>query len=409
MPDILFIANLVPYPLDSGGKIKTFTSIQALSKKYTIDLLCFYESENENEAKKALQPYCRTIKMFPIRVTTREHLKYIIFQALKTLLSPIPLTVYKYHKKIMEESIYDLMKKNTYYAAYFNILQVYSYKKLIKSHDKNMKFILDAQNCETLILKRYYRETKNLVKKIYLYIEAFKLKIFECSSINDVDKLILLSNEDKKKLEKMSNKKIQCDIIPIGINPPEKVKSAESFNEKGKLCILFLGTLTWAPNNEGIIWFLENVIPKLEQNINDFKLYIVGKNPGKKLCSLTLNNKHIELTGYVDSVEPYFEKCDLMVVPLFIGSGQRVKIIESFSRGMPVVSTSIGAEGLEYVDGESILIADDSASFANKIIELNDVNLRKKLSVNGKKIYQKNYSVNAVSDKICSAVDALRN
>lgn len=408
MPDILFIANLVPYPLDNGGKIKTFTSIQALSKKYTIDLLCFYEDENKHDAKEMLQPYCRIIKMFPIRVTTKKNFKYMIFQAFKTLLSPMPLNVYKYHKKIMETSISELMEKNKYYAVYFNILQVCSYKEIIEAHDKNVKFILDAQNCETLILERYYNETKNLVKKLYLYIEILKLKKFECQTIRDMDKLILLSNEDKTNLENLCNRKIECDIIPIGINSPAQVKGVETFFEKNQLNILFLGTLTWAPNNEGIIWFLENVMPKLKNNSVEFRLYIVGKNPGKKLCNLALGDKRVEITGYVESVDPYFEKCDFMIVPLFIGSGQRVKIIESFSKGMPVISTSIGAEGLEYIDGESILIADDADSFLSKIVELTNASLRKKLSINGRKIYQKNYSVDAVSSKICTAVDTIK-
>lgn len=407
MKNILFIANLVPCPLDNGGKIKTFTSIKILSQKYTVDLLCFYEREDEYEAGKMLEPYCRSIKMLPIRVTTKEHTKYIIYQAIKTLFSPVPLNVYKYHKEIMEDAICDFMRRYKYHIVYFNILQVYSYKKMIKALDPNIKFILDAQNCETLILQRYYKETKNIIKKIYLYIETLKLEKYECRAVKDVDKLILLSNEDRLELEKLCKRKLKCDIIPIAVNPPEKIKCIEKKNINKPLNILFLGTLTWAPNNEGIIWFLEKVMPRLEQVLDDFKLYIVGKNPGKRVCELASKNSHIELTGYVESVDVYFEKCDLMIVPLFIGSGQRVKIIESFSKGMPVISTSIGAEGLEYIDGETILIADDAESFLDKIVKSTDIELRKKLSVNGKRMYQKNYSIEAISGKIHSAVITL--
>ena len=406
--DILYIANLVPYPLDGGGKIKTFASIQALSREHTVDLLCFYEKENLDEAEKVLKQYCRNVIMLPIRVTTSENYGYILLQAVKSLLTSLPLCVYKYKQKGMEDAIQSIVAKNSYQIVYFNLLQIYSYRELIRKLLPKAKIVLDTQNCETQIFRRYAKESKNLIKKFYLLLEATKLQRFESASIQDADKLILLSTEDRQILEKMVGKPLACEIIPIAVQEPDYVKMPQTIASVQKPCILFLGTLTWAPNNEGMIWFMENVMPQLQDTLGDFSMFIVGKNPSDTLKALTGQYKNVTVTGYVDSVVPYFEKCDFMVVPLFVGSGQRVKIIESFSRGMPVVATSIGAEGLHYTDGQDILIANTAEEFLECIQRICNADLRKKLSVGGRKLYEKYYSVKAVSRQLVAAVNDLQ-
>ncbi len=404
--DILFIANLVPYPLDGGGKIKTFTTIQSLAKHHTIDLVCFYENENIEEAKRALGSYCRNISMLPIRVTTSENKKYIARKALKCLFTARSLSVYKYFQKEMCNEIERLMSKYSYNIAYFNILQVYSYKLIVKKLAPEIKTVLDTQNCETLILKRNVFNSKNILKKVYLKIEAKRLEKFEVKSIQDVDELILLSQEDKTELEKMAGFPLKATIIPIGVIDTNSKK--EIYEVKEKLKMLFLGTLTWAPNNDGIIWFLEKVVPKLVKENIDFELYVVGKNPSERLKNLASQYTNIYITGYVDSVAEYYDLCDFMIVPLFFGSGQRVKIIEGFSRGMPIVSTKIGAEGLAYTQDENILIADSADEFICAIIKMKDDKIRKKISTNCRETYLLYYSPEVIEQRLNVVINRLQ-
>lgn len=400
--EILLITNLVPYPLDNGGKIKTFTTIKALSKEHTVDLVCFYEKENQEKAKSELSKYCRNIVMLPIRVTTNENVILMMRKALASLFTPYALSIYKYKSRKMKNAILEIIKDNYYDLVYFAHLQVYSYKKLIAKMCPNIKVILDEQNCESLIFKRYADESKNIIKKLYLYIENYKLRKFESYAITDTDKLIVLSDNDKQVLEKMCRKKVDFTIIPIGVNEPE-IRKQIDFDKK-KIDILFLGTLTWAPNNEGMIWFMQKVMPILEKKI-DFNLYVVGKNPSASLKKISETYDNVTLTGYVESVVPYFKKCDFLIVPIFFGSGQRVKIIEAFSYGMPVISTSIGAEGLNYTDGKDILIADDEKQFCDSIIRLCDRKLQNTLSTNGRCLFEEFYSVDAVGKQINSVVN----
>ena len=402
--NILFFANLIPYPLDNGGKIKTFSTIEALSREHTIDLVCFYEKENIIEAKKVLEKYCRKVILVPIKVTTRENMTYMMKKAIGCLFSKFPLIVYKYWSKEMRKTVAGLVAENHYDVTYFNYLQIYTYKDVIRKISPNMKFVLDMQNCETRIFQRHAHETNNFLKQVYLLLESYKLSLFEKHAVQNTDRLIVLSDEDQTALEELCGNKLLCAVIPIAVKEPGYVKTIDDAKED--IDILFLGTLTWAPNNEGMIWFMQKVMPMLNDKLR-FHLYVVGKNPSSELKSLVEKYSNITLTGYVDEVRPYYEKCDFLVVPLFVGSGQRVKIIEAFSYGMPVVSTSIGAEGLDCVDGENILIADSEMEFTEKIVQLCDKKLQRKLSENGRILYDEKYTVDAIAKRINDVVNSL--
>ncbi len=153
---------------------------------------------------------------------------------------------------------------------------------------------------------------------------------------------------------------------------------------------------------------MREVVPLLDERDFQYTLYIVGKNPSRELEELIGLHENIILTGYVDSVDEYYDKCHCMIVPLFIGSGQRVKIIEAFSKGMPVISTSIGAEGLHYSHGDNILIADNADEFVRNIVAISEEQ-RKRISVMGRQTYEEHYSPRAVQAKIVEVIDCTIN
>lgn len=393
---ILFIANLIPYPLDGGGKIFTFSVLKALTEGGNkVDVICFYEKENIEIAKEKLSPYCNSITALPIKVTTRENMKLMLTKAAFSIFSKKPLAVNKYITREMKELIKTKIAQNKYDCAFFNLLAMYGYEEEVKKNDANIKTILYEQNCEALIYKRYLKETNNILKKIFLKIETSKLEKFEQNSIELVDQLILLSKEDQKALGVEKNK---CNIIPIGVSPVEYKKK---FNKRKDSCIrmLFIGTMTWTPNNEGMIWFLENVMPMCS-NVEKYELYIVGKNPSDKVKELSAKYENVTLLGYVESLEEYYEKCDVLIVPLFIGSGQRVKIIEAFSRAYPVISTTIGLEGLKYIDGETVLVANNEKEFKNQIDKCKNYEVLSRIGKEGNKVFDAEYSTEIIKEKI---------
>lgn len=401
--EILFLTNLLPYPLDNGGKIKTYTTLNALSEGGNdIDLFCFKEVDEDMKAEeKKLLNFCRSICQIYLPLTTANHKKYMIKKAMASLLSKLPFSIYKYKSKDFVNALKKCSDKK-YDVIYFDHLPLCVYLPIVKMMWKNAKIILDEHNCEATITKRKAFNETNFGEKIFLKYESYKLEKFERDSILNVDKTIVLSNEDYKSLRGLTKKNFSYSIIPIGVQD-KGIRNAQ-LNEN--LNILFVGTLSWEPNNAGLIWLLQEVLPLLEKKDFNYHLYIVGKNPSddvRKNCACF--GDKITITGYVESVDEYYDICDCTVVPLFIGSGQRVKLIEAYSKAMPAISTAIGAEGLVYQDGVSIIIANDKNKFADAILSMKDSNYRKSLGEKSREIYDKYYSSKAVFSMILEALD----
>lgn len=392
---ILYVANLIPYPLDNGGKIFTFSTIQALSKNNAIDLLCFYEHEDINAGIAKLKDFCCSVDVLPIKVTTRENMPLMMVKALKSLFSSKPLGISKYYTPEMKVLIEKKMQEKKYDCVFFNLLAMYGYCDYIKEIDPQIKAVLYEQNCEALIYRRLLEQTKNPLKRIFVSIETKKLTKFEDEAVYSVDELFLLSKEDQVALGLEHRK---CNIIPIGVNPPTRQKKYTNAS-KNKITLLFVGTMTWAPNNEGVIWFLQNVMP-LCTDENKYELFIIGKNPSETVTRLSRNFKNVHLLGYVESLDEYYDKSDVLIVPLFVGGGQRVKIIEAFGRGFAVISTSIGVEGLKYEDEKTIMIADDASAFKEKIDSCFSSEKIRTIGSGGKEIFDMEYSTVIIEKKI---------
>lgn len=399
--NILFITNLLPYPMDNGGKIKTYNTLKILSKDNEIDLMCFYEDDKELIGKDYLYNLCNHIECIKKPITTSKNLNYMINLAIKNLFSKMPLVVYKY----MDKEFKNILEKNTssknYDLIYIDHLQLGGYLDILDTTGKVL--ILDEHNAESTIILRKSKQSKNILKKVYLNYEYKKLKRFEKQIINTVDKVIVLSEEDKSTLKDISeecDKKFTKIPIPIEI---DYIKENGICNNNHN--ILFLGTLSWFPNAQGIDWFIKKVVPLLDKEDFNYTLYIVGKDPSDELKSISKLRKNIIVTGYVEDVNKYIKKCDFMIVPLFIGSGMRVKILESMGKNIPVISTTIGCEGIEVNDDESILIADNEIEFIEAIKKIKNQQVYKNLRDNAKLVFEDKYSVKALEKLYCQLVE----
>lgn len=391
---ILFITNLIPYPLDNGGKIKTYNILEILSEENEIDLFAFYENEKERESIDFLKRKFRNVVGVEKILTTKKNIFYMLTIAIKSIFSKYPFVILKYIDKKMRNLLEEYILDNNYDLIYIDHLQLGVYYDVLKKTNK--KIYLDEHNCEYQILKRKFHDESSILKKIFFGLEYKKLKKFEETIINKVDKVIVLSDEDKKLL--MSNKNEDKFInIPIPIKTNYKKIIGSKIQDE--INLIFLGTLTWYPNAQGIEWFVDNVIPILERNEIKYKLHIVGKDPSISLIEKCKENDNVIITGYVDSIDEYIDKCDIMIVPIFIGSGMRVKILEGLGKRIPIISTSIGAEGIEIKNNKNILLANDENEFVEAIINLKNKELYETLQINGYETFNNLYSIEAISKK----------
>src|SRR6185312_9602250 len=193
---------------------------------------------------------------------------------------------------------------------------------------------------------------------------------------------------------------LRANVVPNGVNIPIK-KYNDGVNEQMPRFLIFCGSLWSIPNAEGLYWFCKEIWPFVLDEFPHVKLLVVGVGelPGK--YAEAYNTPSFEFIGAVDDVKPWYNKASVSVVPLLTGSGTRLKILEAMGMGVPVVSTSIGAEGIDYKDGKEILIADEENDFANKIIGLlKDMNKREKVSTEARKLAVSQYDWKVIGDKM---------
>lgn len=397
---ILFFTNLFPYPLDNGGKIKTYSTLRALKEiGGDIDLICFSEDiGKDNENIKKLEAVCEHITLIPHKLSTKENMWRMMFIAAKSLVSRYPFIILKYKNWKMYGIAKEKLMGTDYDIVYFDHLQMFIYYDLLKKYIGNAKIVIDQHNCESQIIARTIHCTDNVLKRYFLRLEHKKITKYESKSLSLAEKVFVVSLQDLVQMKKIGARIDNASILPIAVMDNGIIQKNIK-NSSGEISLLFVGTLTWNPNDEGICRFVENVVPLLKKSNILYKLYIVGKNPSTGLRELCRDNSNLIITGYVEDISEYYCKSDVMIVPLFIGGGQRVKIIEAFSKGIPVISTTIGAEGLKCVDGQSIIIADDAPGFIRAIELMMDEERRKNIAAGGRMLYEQEYSLNTYCAK----------
>jgi len=385
--NILQIAPRVPFPPDDGGKIGIFNITKYLSLRgHNITLVTF---ENLLDTKKdylELQNYC---KLFVVP----KNLNNSIGSIVKSLFSNISYNIEKYGSKEMLQKVLELLETKEFDIVHIDGLHMARYGVEIKKFF-DIPIALREHNIESIIMKRVSENAKNILIKSFTLLQYKKIYNYEKYVTSKFDECIVITKEDDFTLKKM-NPKAQTFVIPAGADTsffyPLPVKEVDS-------SIVFVGSLEWFPNVEGIMWFLNRIYPIIKQKIPLFKLYIVGKNPPESI--LSYNSPEIIVTGYVKDVREYVSKSSLVVVPLRIGGGMRIKILESMAMGKAVVSTTIGAEGIDAKNDEEIIIRDREDDLVNAVTDLLvDEGKRKRIGENALKFVREKYTWEKVAER----------
>ncbi|WP_162426434.1 glycosyltransferase family 4 protein [Pontibacter pudoricolor] len=279
---------------------------------------------------------------------------------------------------------------------YENLEALSYFRDTISRFQPNVKHLYDAHNVDSELWEQQAIATGENKYKIYSK-NAYQL---EKALTENVNFFFCCSEEDKIKIERLNNFRIRGRIIPNGVDTIGK-KYDPFKKEKIKYNIIFCGSLDYLPNKEGLLWFYKNVFPILIHNLKSLKLTIVGNISNYQSYKNLLNDPAIDFVGRVEAVEPYYNNASIAIVPLLSGSGTRLKILEAMSLGNPVVSTTIGAEGLGAVNRTHIFIEDKAEGFASAIQHLleNDI-LFKETSMLARKYVEDNFEWSLIGNKI---------
>ena len=255
--------------------------------------------------------------------------------------------------------------RNTLLAQKFDIIQLETlyltpYIKDIQELS-NAKIVLRSHNIEHQIWQRYARNTNNLVKKIYLKILSRELKHYEKKHINDYNGILPITNVDSQFFEQLADN-AEIMTLPFALKTVN-IKNHTTARSQNNL--FHIGSMDWLPNQEGVIWFLDNIWPEIYQNFPGLTFSLAGRNMPKWIKKR--KDPGLTIDGEVDDAYKYMQSGNIMIVPLFSGSGIRIKILEGMLNKNIVITTAIGAEGIDAIDGEHLLIANDKDAFRKQI------------------------------------------
>jgi glycosyltransferase involved in cell wall biosynthesis len=277
--------------------------------------------------------------------------------------------------------------------------------------------ILDQENAVSLILERLYQLERPGLRKTVLGLEWRKLARYESQVCQQFDHILAVTEEDKRALlaqipnpqpvvSEVNLSPIPITVIPIGIDC-EAVRPVP--RQPGARGILGLGTMFWPPNADGVLWFAREVYPLIKQRIPEVRFYIIGARPPNEVIRLGVRDESIKVPGYVEDITHYIEDSAMIVVPLRAGGGMRVKILDAWARGIPIISTRIGCEGIEVRSGENILVADTPLDFAQAVVQvIRNKELAQRLAENGRRWVEERYDWRAVYRKLDEVYEGLQ-
>lgn len=388
---ILILCNKSPWPKREGGPIAMHAMISGLIQAgHTVKVLA------ANTNKYTVDP--DTIPADFKEKTQIElvdiDLSVTIPGALYNFLSGRSYHVTRFHTKAFEQKIIEVLRKESFDIIQLEMLQMATYLDILRKYSK-APVVLRAHNIEHKIWQRIAENCTNPFKRFYLNHLYQSLRRFEIGILNKMDGIIAITPVDARNLDRLSHS-TNIISVPFGINlesltaNPVQPEDASLFH---------IGTMNWYPNEEGIRWMIDEVWPVVTKKLPGIEMHLAGRYMPEWLQKLSV--PRITVDGEVSDVWEYMQQFSIMVVPLFSGSGIRIKIVEAMAAGKAIITTAIGAEGINYENGQHLLIAKDPKSFVDAIVRLyNDKALRDSLGKNARMLIAKEHDNNKLMLKL---------
>lgn len=394
---ILMIAERIPFPSNNGGKLRTANIMIHLSKRYDVDFITYAQEAATQEQMDQMDQYCANVFVFPEgKPSLKKHLKFLL-----TGKSGITCSIYS---KNMQAKIYELCDENRYKMVWVERLFCMPYVQKLKQ--AYLPIVLNMHDVDHEAVLFFSKVDVSLVKRIYFRLEYYRVLVLEKRSFHLANTIIACSNRDKElyvKQFQFSQGKWLTANNGVDLSIAQKLPQ----HTRQPATILFVGGLDNPCNRQGLLWYFKEVWPIVAQTKHDAKCIVAGSGESaEEVSTVAKQTKNVEFLGNVDDVYTLYQDATCIIVPLHSGSGTRLKIVEAFSFHLPVISTSIGAEGIPVKNGEDIIISDTPAGFAQGILKvLDDSALKNRLTTGGYEIAQKFFDWNLIMDKLLSEVE----
>ena len=359
---ILWLKTELLHPVDKGGKIRTYQMLRELKRDHHITYLTLDDGAAGKDARARTEEYCHELICIPHQ-RRKKFTPGFYAELGANLPSPLPYAIAKYRSTGMRRKIQELTNDNRYDVVVCDFLA----PAVNVPRRLSCRSILFQHNVEAMIWKRHYESQTNAIVKTYLYWQWRKMQAFERVMCRRFDRVIAVSREDRELMEREYSVEA-IDDVPTGVDTdffrPSGAHGSDARN------LVFTGSMDWLPNEDAIRYFTAQIFPLIKQQLGDVTLTVVGRNPHPTLLDISKRDSSVIVTGGVEDVRPYMDRAAAYVVPLRIGGGTRLKIFEAMAMEKPIVSTTIGAEGLPVRGGDELLIADTPEDFAQAVVRV---------------------------------------
>ena len=392
---ILWVAPDFLHPTTKGGQIRTLETLKRLRLRHEIHYVAFDLPENPGAVERSSE-YCTTA--YPIAHSAPHRSSPVFWlQVAAGLVSSLPLTVGRYRSSGMRSQIETLLR-----TKLFDVV-VCDFLKTAVNMPELAGCVLFQHNVEAIIWKRHSEHAPTPLHRRYFTSQYERMARYEGQTCRSAKSIIAVSFADARTIQTLYGVK-RIAAVPTGVDidyfqPPQRAERGAD--------LVFVGSMDWMPNIDAIGWFAGDVLPLIRRRRPECSLIIAGRKPPGSILKLAERDARIQVTGTVPDIRPYLWGSAVSIVPLRIGGGTRLKIYEAMAAKIPVVSTTIGAEGLDVLDGHNLEIADSPCDFADRCLTLlEDPNLRARISDNAWQKVSTCYSWDVVAQKFESLLVA---
>ncbi len=408
---VLHFAPRVCWPPNTGAKLRNYHLARVLAQRAQVTLLAFGNEGGDN----ALPP--ESLENFYDQIVAVKRAPgYTPSKILRGALGRTPLPLLNYTTDAMRQALGNTLNEHAFDIVQVESIHLMAYLSAIRAAHSRPLVICDWHNIESELMQRYSERERNFLRQKYARRTARQLSVLEQRASHDFDAHVTVSDRDRQRLLQL-NPAAKAFVIENGVDgaqySDEQIEKAytawHSHNASQSPRMLFVGSMDYHANIGGVVDFAREVWPGLHDSRPELVFTIVGRDPATEVLELR-SIAGIEVTGTVDDVRPYYREAIAAIVPLKVGGGSRLKILEAMAAGVPVISTTLGAEGLDVQNGENILLADTNQELAETIITLVESDAqRKQLRSGGRALVSARYEWSGLGAALFETYSQLLN
>lgn len=398
---VLLLTQVLPYPPDSGPKVKTWNVLKCLARNHQVTLVSFVRGDQSEEVAR-IKSVCQAVHTVPIE----RGWAHDAVALGRSLMGAGPWVILRDDRAAMRRLVERVAQSQVFDLVHADQVNMAQYALLAEGARR----LLDAHNALWLLYARLAATTRNPALRWLFRRDARLLQRYEGEMCRRFDSVLTVTDIDRHALlqavESTGHGRNGTDprVIPIAVDTEEL-----RFRRRSRTAnhILHIGTMFWPPNVNGIRWFVESVLPLVRMERPDVEFDVLGANPPAEMLAWNSNGRGVRVAGYVDDPSPYLGSAGVFVVPLLAGGGMRIKILTAMAQGLPVVTTTVGCEGIDVVPGRHLLVADTPQEFAAATLRLlAQPQLAEELGLNGRKLVEQCYSLPQLAVQLEDAYQA---